>query len=458
MDFSPDNLKLLILSPTESLDVELKRWLNLDLPEDKAKLVKACLALRNNNGGCLIVGFQNDGRPDPNALPNVRAAYHVDLVQELVAKYSFHLFEVKVAFVERDGVEYPVICVPGGIETPVAVKSQLLDDNGKCLIHNDDVYVRSLHSNNRVSSTRARAADWERIARLCFDNREADIGAFIRRHLSGINFEQLASFFRPAKPLPNPIGQAIDLLQFGRQRFDAVEAERNNSLSTAGTREVGAVINGDVPSFSPDEDFLNRLLLTMPHHTGWPPWVDSRNGPENTRPYVFENGWEAYILTALMGVSLDFWRIEPSGRFYHIRAFEDDMPYPEGRKPKPNTELDFFLQVSRVSEAMSNVLSFTRAMGCNMQSNSLAFAFRWRGLKGRHLTSWASPNRNFYSRGASQQDEIKTTVIVPLETALTGLAPFVECVVSPVFSLFGGMKFDSTVIEGIVEQTLQRQF
>ena len=458
MDISPDNLKSLILSPAESLDVELKRWLNLDLPEDKAKLVKACLALRNNNGGCLVIGFQNDGKPDPNVPANVRAAYHVDLVQELVARYAFHLFEVKVEFVERDGVEYPIVCVPGGAETPVAAKSQLPDGNGKCLIHNDAVYVRSLHSNNRVSSTLARAADWQRLAKTCFDNREADIGAFIRRHLSSTNFEQLAGAFRPTKPLPSPVDRAKELLQFGRLRFEALQAERNNPLSTVGTREIGAVLDGDVPSFSADEDFLNRLLLTMPHHTGWPPWVDSRNGPENTRPYVFENGWEAYILTELMGVSLDFWRIEPSGRFYHLRAFEDDTPYPEGRKPKANSELDFFLQVSRTAESMSNVLSFARSMGCNEQSNSLAFAFRWCGLKGRHLTSWANPDRSFYSCDASQQNEITTTVTVPLETALSGLAPLVERAVAPVFSLFGGMKFESRVIEGIVEQTLQRRF
>jgi hypothetical protein len=173
---------------------------------------------------------------------------------------------------------------------------------------------------------------------------------------------------------------------------------------------------------------------------------------------VFDSGWEAYILSALMGVSLDFWRIEPSGRFYHLGAFEDDTPYPEGRKPKPGTELDFFLQTSRTTEAISNVLSFAQSMGCNEKSTSLAFAFRWSGLKGRHLTSWASPDRHFYSRGPSQQDEITTKVVVPLETAQSGLALQVESAVAPVFSLFGGMKFDSSVIEGIVEQTLQRRF
>ena len=345
------------------------------------------------------------------------------------------------------------------METPVAAKSQLFDsDNTTALINNDDVYVRSLHSNNRVSSTKARAADWERIVRTCFDNREADIGAFIRRHLSGINIEQLAGFCRPAKPPANAIDRVKGLLQFGRQRFDAMRAERGNSLSDVGTREVGVVIDGEVPACSADDAFLNRLLLTMPRHTGWPPWVDGRNGPVETRPYVFENGWEAYLVTTLMSVHIDFWRLEPSGRFYHLRALEDDMPHSQAPKPEPKTELDFFLQVSRTAEAVSVALSFARAMRCNEQSTSLAFAFRWRGLKGRQLTSWVEPDRSFYSRGASHQDEITTTVTVPMETAASGLSPFIEAAVTPVFNLFGGMKFEGRVIEGIVEKTLQRRF
>ena len=88
MDFSHDDLQSLILNPVESLDVELKPWLALDTPAGKAKLVKACLALRNNNGGCLLVGFQNDGKPDPNVPSDVRAVYHIDVIQQLLARYA----------------------------------------------------------------------------------------------------------------------------------------------------------------------------------------------------------------------------------------------------------------------------------------------------------------------------------------------------------------------------------
>lgn len=458
MDFSSDSLKSLIRNPTESLGVEVKRWLNPLEPVHKAKIVKACLALRNNNGGCLVIGFCDDGSPDPNILSDVRQVYHVDSIQELVAKHSSHPFEISVEFVERDQVEYPVICIPSGVETPVAVKSQLQDASGTLLINDDEVYVRSLHSNNRVSSTRARAGDWDRLVKICFDNREANIGAFIRRHLSGINAEQLIGAFRNVEPSLSPVERVHQLLQEGRERFQTLQADREHPHSDAGLRDVAAVVIGNVSQFPADEDFLNRLLLTMPRYTGWSPWVDCRNAAEEClRPYVYDNGWEAYLLTEWSGIGLDFWRIEPSGRFYHIRAIEDDMPRRQSKKPEPRTELDFMLQTSRTAESMASVLSFARTMGCDEQTTSVAFAFGWSGLKYRHLSSWVEPMRRFYSRGPSHQDSITAPVLVPLETPDSGLATHVEAAVAPLFRLFGGMTFESSVIEDIVSRTLGRR-
>jgi len=49
----------LVARPTESLNVEIKRWINPDEPEGEAKIAKAALALRNRNGGYLIIGQTN---------------------------------------------------------------------------------------------------------------------------------------------------------------------------------------------------------------------------------------------------------------------------------------------------------------------------------------------------------------------------------------------------------------
>ena len=47
------------------------------------------------------------------------------------------------------------------------------------------------------------------------------------------------------------------------------------------------------------------------------------------RPYVFEHAWEALIVKLELIVDLirhlDFMRLDPKGRFYLRRAFEDDI-------------------------------------------------------------------------------------------------------------------------------------
>jgi len=464
VEFSEETLRDLVRAPSESLGVELKQWIDPSSPEGQAKVVKTCLALRNNNGGCLIVGFKDDGTPDTNVPPNVRDSFHQDVIQGLVTKYSFHAFEVKVHFVEREDIEYPVICVGSGVETPVATKKQLFNENEECLIGNDAVFVRSLNSNNTASSTVARAKDWDHITKICFDNREADIGAFIRRHLRGIGPDELSSFFRPAASEVTPHESAKELLDSGKNRFFALCSERELTLPEIGFREASAVIDGGMPELSANEALLQQLMVAVPTHTGWPPWTDSRNFSDTaSRPYVFEGAWEALLVAlqddAWIGTHVDYWRIDPSGRLYHLRGLEDDLLQPQGRGPEPLTQLDFLLQISRTTEVISVVLSFARAMGCEEQDTSVAFSFRWNALSNRHLASWADPQRMFFSRGRgpSRQDTITTSIVVPLETPQSGLSPYVQAAVGPLFELFGGTQFQPQVVDGIVNRTVERR-
>lgn len=45
--------------PRESLAVEIKSWLDLSNPQHQAKIIKTAIALRNNNGGYMILGCDN---------------------------------------------------------------------------------------------------------------------------------------------------------------------------------------------------------------------------------------------------------------------------------------------------------------------------------------------------------------------------------------------------------------
>jgi hypothetical protein len=459
---SEDDLKSLLTPPRETLDVELKRWIDPASHEGIAKIAKGCLALRNNNGGRLVIGFTDDGQPDLTNVPaDVRTTFHIDTVQAIVSRFAAEPFSIDVEFVEVNGQTYPVISVPAGVRSPVAAKSTLSAPDGRVLVRDHAVYVRSLNSNNTVSSTEARRGDWDRLTRICFDNREADIGGFVRRHLSAMNLQSLATLlptFSTTLHQPTTVDQVEAELEKGHSRFTAATQRRRLQIPSVGFREAVILVNGEFPTQRATVSFLRNLLVNAPQHTGWTPWVDlSAAGDEHPRPYVFDGGWEAVLdyldpERMVMFPHLDFWRIDPCGTFYHIRTLEDDLAGANG--PQPHTELDIFLQIGWAAEVISMGLSFGRSLGCDESNTSLVFGFRWRGLSGRMLTSWTSRGRMLRHTATANQDRFTSVVTVPLETPLAGIAPHAENAVSDLFALFGGVEFESSVIGSIVSKTL----
>lgn len=219
-------------------------------------IVRACLAMRNNDGGYLIISFIDDGTPDTkNAPSDVTVRFHADAIQELVSKFASHAFDVTVEIRTRDGQQYPILCVPSGVETPVCAKSIVPnpDVERTPLVEPDAVYVRSVTSNNRVSTTKARREDWDRLVRICFDNREANIGAFVRRHLAGVDPKTLldalsqiasaasAAFKQPAELVAQFESESLN-------RFESVVAERSVKLPDCGFWQASAVLSGDFPN------------------------------------------------------------------------------------------------------------------------------------------------------------------------------------------------------------------
>ena len=167
----------------------------------------------------------------------------------------------------------------------MAVKSDLWfeNSNGKNqkLISVDDVYIRSLESNGTPSTTKARWKDWPKILDVCFDNREADIGRFLRRHLSGLTPEVVQEFLGAMagglQPEETPEDHLRKYLQESGERYSTVVEERKVQLPPHGAWEVGLLFIGDIPTHSANQEFLNLLNSSNPRYTGWPVWLDSRN-------------------------------------------------------------------------------------------------------------------------------------------------------------------------------------
>lgn len=461
-----DRITELINRPGESLSVEIKSWIDPATEEGQSKVVRAALALRNHGGGYLIIGFENQTllASTIDVPADVKTTYHQDIIQALVAKFASEPFEVIVHYPEKDGQVFPVIAVPPGVRTPVAAKSDLFVKGTQTkLISTDEVYVRTLRSNNTPSTAKASWKDWPKVVEVCFDNREADIGRFFRRHLSGLKSEQLAEFVNAINGAVAPAESTHDKLQMiqsqGAQRYAVALKNSGAKLKEHGTWEVCVAIQGDIPEHKADKQFFNLLDSSNPDFTGWPVWLNSSNfSDKSSHPYVFDDAWEALVISIGSNWSdhIDFMRLNPKGTFYLHRALQDDTSGNE-RSPKPLTQLDFGLPILRTAEAIAVALSFAKAMGCSEEKCSLSFMFRWTHLSGRQLTNWAQPNRFIFPGNFAKQDEYQTELTVPLETPLSALPDYVNKVVQPLYALFDGFQLNPSVVEDLVTRLIERR-
>jgi hypothetical protein len=284
MEFDQSRIDDLVSRPSESLNVEIKRWINPDELEGIAKIVKATFAIRNRNGGFFLIGFEDKTLlPAKGAPPDVHAAFNLDKIQGIVSKFASETFEIGVGFGNRDGQEYPVFVIPNGVRTVVAVKRDLKDvAQSKTLIREGEVYCRTLGSNGTPSTAVARPDDWADIFEICFENREADIGRFLRRHLSGKEITSAVEFLtglKSATPTPNLRDRAEALLNQGEQRFQKVIAgdQHRDIIKDRGAWSVALAIDPPRTNAISDQHFLNAAMAGNPNYIpGWPVWLDSR--------------------------------------------------------------------------------------------------------------------------------------------------------------------------------------
>lgn len=471
MEDSSKRTQELIQYPQESLSVEIKAWIDPDQPDGIAKIIKAALAMRNNNGGYMVIGFDNKTlEPILDNVPsNVRHIFNIDKIQGAISKYSSELFEVDVEFPQRYGQEFPVIVIPTGVKTPVVAKSDLLskDKENKRLIREDTVYVRSLSSNNTPSTTQAKPKDWSRLMEICFDNREADIGRFIRRHFSGISSDQLNVLATAITGSINPEISNEDLLrkylQECEQHYEQrLKTQNVRNLPKHGVSEVGLILRGKVPPHGTNDEFLNLLKSSNPNYTGWPVWLDSRPLGGDYRPYVIDGGWEALMISLQSEWfdDIEFMRLSPKGKFFLSRAHRDDMGRSD-KSPQALKELDVGFPIKQTAEIIAVGIHFAKAMGCLPEEASLAFAFKWTKLKDRKLSCWAHSDlwmRLGSLQGRSAyQDECIAFINVPLDAPLSSVSKYVQEAVQPLFEIFNGFTLGKDIIEDMTRSLIERK-
>ncbi|MBR8186574.1 transcriptional regulator [Burkholderia ambifaria] len=450
-DVDNSRVKALVERPSESLSVEIKTWFDPDSEEGKMKLVRGMLALRNANGGYFLIGFDDKSlAPDlARVPPDVKSMFHPDKIFTLVARFASEQFDVAVEFAERDAVLFPVIVVPPGVRTPVAAKSDLILD-GKKVVAVGDVYMRTLNANRVPSSAKVQWNDWPALMDICFDNREADIGRFVRRHLSGLTPETVTAMLGAMggdnAGVSVEQGRLQKLLDAGKERFSTAVAKRSLLVRQTGYWEVAMYLDGPIPK----QDFgrfVSLIKSSNPEYTGWPVWLVSDDFENQAdHPNVIDGAWEALIALS-NGRHIDFERFGPEGNFYYLRALFDDSQLTD-YSPEPGAAFDYALPVYDCAEAIAVGLAFAKAMGCSEDNCTLEFAFRWSGLSGRELIAWYDRRGGVISPSrTAQQDTITLFQSVPLSTPLSAIGGLLARSLQPLYALFKGFELGSKIIE-----------
>ena len=468
MQIDEKQIDALLQRPTEGLQVELKTWLDPRSDRNIAKLVKAVFALRNRNGGFLIIGFNDTNKvPDKYTLDeNVETLYHMDTIQGLISRYASIPFEIGVKFGKRDGILHPVVVVPDSVQVPAVVSRDLIDNDngGKKLLQVGEVYFRTLHSNGTPSSARLLPADYPELLEICFENREADIGRFLRRHLPALS-EQLGDGLLNAgrsKPVQKLEDQAFTVIDNGVNTFKAAVSQRGvtsefENVSAFLSMHVGLVLDPPNPDELPTVEFMNKISASNPSYTGWPMWCDSRRfSDEEDQARVVDGAWQALIVDHYHNwlQHFEFLRFDPKGEFYLRRVMQDDLC----DRVKPRTVMDVVLMIYRVAEALAVGVSMAKGLGWGPSTSTAGFAFQWTGLEGRKLDAWAWPLRLVNGTGRKSHSQgVKTFVQVPVETPHSALAPFVADAIGPLFASFDGHVPSLDLVETCVQKMIQRE-
>jgi hypothetical protein len=415
------NLQQLLEAPSERLDVELKGWLNLAENGHRGTLAKGLIALANHGGGVVIIGFDTDGSPAPNRTPNL-APYSQDAVNDVVDRFADPGFHCTVHIVTRaaDGLQYPVVFVPGGHKVPIRARRGSPGNE----ILADRYYIRRP---GPASEMPQGGHEWAELMRRCVRNNTDEIASLIRDVLEG----------------RAPRGNAPPDIAARLSQWDAESVARwmevvnefpavSHVRMPLGHYRVACVVEGvnlDLPRL---REVMTRANL---HLTGWPPWWWPTR--EGIAPYIRGNTIECHIAEQQAHpdpAHSDFWRVSTTGELFLIRGYIEDSLDHEGRqRVAPGTVFDLTLPVWRIGECLLFIQRF--AIETGLEDSTVSVHCEWAGLQGRRLTV-LNGHRTLFNDHQSRSDGCATTITIPVERISAALPEIVRDLVNPVYALF----------------------
>ncbi|MEX8193583.1 AlbA family DNA-binding domain-containing protein [Comamonas guangdongensis] len=435
-----------LLSPRETLDFEVKQWLDMSDAESQGVVAKALIALENHGGGFLLFGYkENDDKslsPDQNR-PASLEPYLTDALNAIVKRRAEPPFHVEVILQRHptSGDEYPLVRIAGTSKVPVRSDSATPGGSLKQHVY----YVRAPGPESRGPLN---AGEWDSLLRrVIMNQREENISllrALLPTFATGVasqapptEADTLHAFAEKAKLKWNALNDALDA--------------SNQSKITHGTFSFAARIVGTSRNLDPRR--ILEINESARRYTGWPALVTLNH--EKTRPRLVDGcieAWLADISNPGVGYA-DFWRIDPkNGNFFLLRGYHEDSLDPS-RFGKPGTLFELTLPVWRLGEFLLRVLDLADAM--YDQPYEVLVECEWDCIAGRHLFS--HNYRRHIPPYKSAESTVRTTGSFPQNVLRELLPEAVKALTKPLYEHFEFfVPPDSFFAEELSEMTKNR--
>lgn len=437
-------LQALVDVPHETLNIEVKRWLDLSSKADQAVLAKAAIALANHGGGFIVLGFEEAGDGSfhcHSPRPDTLEAYHPDAISRIVATYAEPAFQVVVTHIVREGGgAFPVVQVPGGHRTPVMTKKGSPDQ--KTLVAGR-VYIRRPTPESAEPGT---AVEWRELFDRCVRAARDDLLDAMRGILDGrVDISIDAT--------PSSLDRLNAWTDAGLTRWRALapESQAGQTVDPPGFYVVSYQIEGVIPKRPMTE--LLATLSGIPGLTGWRPWwVPSRDG---IRPYLFDGCIECYHgaegnVRVTDPAHADFWRANDQGQMLIVRGFDEDS-IPE--RVVPGTAFDISMPVWRIGECLAHAGHLVERLAG--EPRTVTFSTRWFGLRGRKLVHLQG-RRLVHPGQVAKQDSFEATLSVGSEVVSDQLPELLYEMLQPLYALFDFCELSKRMVNEEVHRLRSR--
>lgn len=231
-------------------------------------------------------------------------------------------------------------------------------------------------------------------------------------------------------------------LQTTRRRFTELTTELpENAPARQPMGHMEAAYSLEPQAVSTLGELLNTLPKVGEGDTGWPPfWVPTRRG---LRPVTRDGGVECWLgdpgIDLVFGDAAhsDFWRVEPSGRAYLRRGYQEDSDTQD-----PGLIFDLTLPIWRAAELLRHAARLATAL--DRSEAALSLHLRYTGLQGRELVAWASPRRRSLVPGSRRAvtDQVQTALTTNASWVDRDLDQLVHMLLVPLYKRFDGFDLD----------------